>query len=82
MIASENGIKMPEFLFDQESKDQYPEDDEVTYVKSATKSLESPESSSELELTSFSKKSEFDSIEETADSEEINLIGGCNYQGQ
>ena len=81
-IAIENGQKMPEFLFDKESKDLYPEDEEVSF-KSTNNTLETPDSPNELELTSITnKKGDFDSIEETADSEEINLIGGCNYQGQ
>ena len=46
--------------------------------KSPKKGKGTPESLNELELTSIPKLSEFDSIEETADSEEVNLIGGNN----
>ena len=70
---------MPDFVFDQESKDQYPEDNhDEEVVLSPAKNIETPDSPGELELMNMGKSSEFDLIEETADSEEINLLGGNN----
>jgi len=42
---------MPDFVFDQESKDQYPEDNhDEEVVLSPTKNIETPDSPGELEL--------------------------------